>query len=239
MPITHTTDQPDVMTHTGPLLQARRARRSAETAAQQWVFEFTRHLSRALVGTCRVYDLGDIVDSEAVRVLERIDVVMSHWTPARYAAVRASGGRATIDHARREAAQRGEGARHERTVTQLDAPRFDDDPTTIAESITDGVEPSGTIVDRDLLQRALLGISADERRLVGLVHLVGLSVTEAANEIGIARETASRRLGRALGALETFIGTRADAQYNADLRRTGDVGRPAPRGVRRGWLHSV
>jgi RNA polymerase sigma-70 factor (ECF subfamily) len=68
------------------------------------------------------------------------------------------------------------------------------------------------LVDRDALDRALSGLTPDNRALVVMHYYLGLPVPEAAASLGITLGTAKSRLHRAMITLRgAFAADRADA----------------------------
>lgn len=182
----------------GPLLRDRRARRSADQHVVAWIAEFQRSMSRRLRGTASFDVLDDVIGREVLKAIEHFGHISEHWTPGRYARHRAAGARAVVDLLRTDAAQRGEGARRTRTVAALDGAIASvlggDDELTLHDVY--GTDDQGffTVETRDLLAGALLGLTARQRQVVYLVDGVGHAVTDAAERLGITRETASRAL---------------------------------------------
>ena len=81
---------------------------------------------------------------------------------------------------------------------------------------------SGQVIDRDLLDRALAGLSADWRAIVVLHYLLEIPLPEVAASLGIPLGTAKSRLHRAIGVLRTATGVDAPP-----VRRAAAEGRPA------------
>ncbi len=192
------------------------------TPAAHYAVEFQRRLS-TLLGRRFGLDADDIAQHEVERLLRRIDEVMATYPVAEvYASVRA--GHAAQDHLRRNAVQRGEGARTSkdadgrlrrgRVVLSGDAP---------VEAMYDGCLFDGladraaltaeTIVDRfethRLLEQAMLNLPADQVDVLTLVDGHGYTVKEAGALLGVARETASRRRASALRSLAGQFATAA------------------------------
>ncbi len=155
--------------------------------------EFKNRLTAILRRRYTFLDIDDIVGRELLALWKQIDQRMATFpNPGIYAHVRAMADRAFISHQRTEQSQRGEGARGGRTVTSInDATSWSDgrDARDRDETIDDFVNRS----DIDARLRAsLLGLSVRERQVLLLVDGHGFSVTEAAHELGVARETVSR-----------------------------------------------
>ena len=69
-----------------------------------------------------------------------------------------------------------------------------------------------TVDDRDLLERALRRLTAEQRAVLVFHHYLGLSISEVADRIGIPVGTAKSRLHHATRALRASI--EADARSN-------------------------
>jgi RNA polymerase sigma factor (sigma-70 family) len=119
-----------------------------------------------------------------------------HYAAARFANV-------NTDHARRQAAQRGEGARFERKVGSADV----DHTARQLESIvsSDQFDIAEHLDNKSLVKDVLSVLSEVQQRAVILVFVEGYSVTEAAKILGKRRETVSRILRDAkIKANKTF-----------------------------------
>jgi RNA polymerase sigma-70 factor, ECF subfamily len=68
----------------------------------------------------------------------------------------------------------------------------------------------GSVIDREQLERAFRRLSVDQRAVILLRHLVGLSPEEIAEALGIPRRTVYSRLKRALHAMRGAL--EADAR---------------------------
>lgn len=169
---------------------------------------------RQLTGRHRHPHADDVVQSETLTVVERIDIIRETYPdPATYARVRAR--HAGIDHDRRQAAQRGHGSRmryHDdgtvswaRDVVSGDAP----DPTTgmtiFDTLVADDADPAEIVGQREtlrhLVETVVMPLSPRARQVVMLVKVHHFTVTEAAELIGIDRASASRLLHRSLATL--------------------------------------
>lgn len=208
-----------VPTTGGSLLQARRARFDL-SARDAWVAELFRLLCRNLVADHGPMVAQEIASAEVVRVLEQWETIITTWTPERYARQRVNGRRAFVDHWRREGAQRGEGARHQRKVLATAAAgRVEQDSDgqqvrPLEEYLADPTDQYAHAGTASRIELALRALSPEHREIVELVELRGLEVTEAAAIIGIRRETASRRLSRALKILQPLL---VDLVVDADV----------------------
>ncbi|MFZ9628613.1 MAG: RNA polymerase sigma factor [Ilumatobacteraceae bacterium] len=202
----------------GPLLQAREARRQL-AHREAWLHELYRRLCRALVAQHGPMAAEEIAAAEVARAVADFDSIASRFTVASYARQRANLSRAYIDYLRRDNAQRGAGARGRRKVLHAAAAarveRRDDDEKVrpIEEIIADPIDQFEAALVSERIARALEVLSAEQRRIIELVDLEGLEVTEAAQRLGIRRETASRRLSKARAALRLLL---------EDLRRDDD-----------------
>ena len=177
-----------------------------------YVVEFQRRLAALLASRFR-HDADDIAQHEAERLCRRVGEIMAAYPSATvYANVRA--GHATQDHLKRAAVQRGEGARGGRSVISGDAVVDADSGV----SLFDVHQPAGLALEEEVIMRAeserlvrqaMLRLPADQARVIALVDGLGYSVTEAADSLGIARETASRKHSRALWAAASALASAA------------------------------
>jgi len=202
------TSPADYLRHMGPILRNRHERRAFTGYATDWLAEFQRFMYRNLRGAGSLDTVEEVVAREAAKVWEHFDHVIRHWTPARYARHRASGARAIVDLLRNDAAQRGEGARHTRTIDSLDATvngAYDIDALTLYDVI--GADDDGylAIETRELLTAALLGLSARQREVLYLVDAIGHPVTEVAEHLRLTRESTSRALNAARRAVRVAL----------------------------------
>jgi RNA polymerase sigma-70 factor (ECF subfamily) len=74
----------------------------------------------------------------------------------------------------------------------------------------------GLSADHVALVQALRRISADQRRVIVLHHLVGLSVAEIAEEVGVPAGTVKARLSRGRRALATHLSDRDEYVLEAN-----------------------
>jgi DNA-directed RNA polymerase specialized sigma24 family protein len=114
--------------------------------------------------------------------------------PAAYAHVRTSHRRALVDHLRKEAVQRGAGARNTRVVVDIDA-EFDT-PAAVGPDFAEAYVEADA--NARMLAQALVKVPARDAALMRRVKGEGVAVSDAAVEFGMARETASRKLASAL-----------------------------------------
>ena len=181
------------------------------TPAAYYAVAFQRRLS-TLLGRRFGLDAEDIAQQETERLLHRIEETMASYPVATlYAAVRA--GHAAQDHLRRNAVQRGEGAR---TLQDADG-RIRRRRVVLSGDAATGPEQDGSLFDRlaaggaaldevvverlesqRLLDQALLHLPADQADVLTLVDGYGYTVKEAGAVLGMARETASRKRARAM-----------------------------------------
>lgn len=205
------------------------APRPTEAEREQYLTTFQRLLSRLLAGRTSGHVLDDVVQFEMLRLFEKLDVIMAAYPdPMALASARGTGGRALIDHVRRDNVQSGRGALGTRTVVNGDdhfvdmnlrrQPATDSNGIEIVRScfeVADERRARRCVDDR--LHAALLQLPRLQRAVVVLVDLYGYSVTDAAVELGVVRETAARKHSAALRALRTVL--RADghaASANAE-----------------------
>ncbi|WP_307793762.1 SigE family RNA polymerase sigma factor [Actinotalea soli] len=77
-------------------------------------------------------------------------------------------------------------------------------PDALPEGQADGHE--ATVGDRDQLVRALRSLPVRQRRILVLRHMVGLSETEVADDLGVSVGTVKSTASRALARLRSEIG---------------------------------
>jgi RNA polymerase sigma factor (sigma-70 family) len=121
----------------------------------------------------------------------------AHYVGARLASV-------VIDHSRRQAAQRGEGARFDRKVTSADEVHT---ARKLQEVVSgDSFDLADHLDKITLVQKVQRVLTAEEQRMFDLVYVKGLSVTEVAEIVGKRRETVSRKLSDAKKRAQKAIG---------------------------------
>jgi RNA polymerase sigma-70 factor (ECF subfamily) len=67
-------------------------------------------------------------------------------------------------------------------------------------------DPSASVIDRDVLDRALRALEPEARALVVMHYYLGVSVPEVADSLGIPLGTAKSRLSRALARMRATAG---------------------------------
>ena len=152
--------------------------------------------------TYKGQEVADVIQFAVVELLSRVTYIMGKYSnPVHYAAARFAN--VNTDHARRQAAQRGEGARFERKVGSADV----DHTARQLESIvsSDQFDIAEHLDNKSLVKDVLSVLSEVQQRAVILVFVEGYSVTEAAKILGKRRETVSRILRDAkIKANKTF-----------------------------------
>jgi RNA polymerase sigma factor (sigma-70 family) len=150
-------------------------------------------------------DAADAASEAVLRLLPKLARTRNAYPNARVYAF-AVARSAAEDHRRRERAQRGQGAR---TITTADGavsarrtvipfnPVHHDRPT--------GDEPCEQAVVIDLLRRVLDSTSPADRTLLWRVHADGITVTEAAEQAGLSRSQAIRRLATVVNDIRPRI----------------------------------
>ena len=151
----------------------------------------------------RGQEVADVIQYTIVELLGRITYIMNKYPdPAHYVGARLSN--VVTDHSRRQAAQRGEGARFERTVASANEEHT---ARKIEQFVNgDSLDIADHLDKIALVQKVKTLLTAEEQRIFDLVYLKGLSVTEAAKIIGQRRETVSRRLSDAKERAQKAIG---------------------------------
>ena len=151
-------------------------------------------------------EVADVIQYTIVELLGRIAFIMSKYPdPAHYVGARLSN--VVTDHGRRQAAQRGEGARFDRTVGSAN----DEHTARKIEQFANG--DSFDVADHldkiALVQKVKTVLTAEEQRIFNLVYVKGLSVTEVAKIVGKRRETVSRSLSDAKKRAQKAFGPAA------------------------------
>lgn len=82
-------------------------------------------------------------------------------------------------------------------------------------------DPTGRLVDRDALERALADLAPEQRALVVLHYYLGLPLPEAAQALGISLGAAKSRLHRSIGALRRAFSAEAEEQSMPASARGG------------------
>ncbi len=139
-------------------------------------------IARALAFTVGSTQLAeDAVDEAMARAFQRWNVVGQYESPAGWVY------RTALNWARSWRRSAFRRARREERVARRDRP----------------IE--GSPDDRPDLQRALQGLSIDQRAVVVLRHYCDWSVTETADALGVSEGTVKSRTARALDALRVIL----------------------------------
>lgn len=154
---------------------------------EQYSRELMEALPRALRSAARQSDVDDAVQETAERFARNPQAVMEAFpVPAEFAWATAR--HSWIGHCRRQAAQRGEGWLGGREVSVgNDALLEVADKESVEWSVECQMEVS----------RVLAYESAGDREALYRVHGLGQEVQQVADELGVRRETLSRRLSSA------------------------------------------
>lgn len=153
--------------------------------------------------TYKGQEVADVIQYTIVELLGRITYIMGKYPdPAHYVGARFSN--VITDHGRRQAAQRGEGARYERKVTSAN----DEHTARKLEQVVwgDSFDLADHLDKIALVQKVKNVLTADQQRILDLVVVKGLSVTEVAKIVGKRRETVSRKLSDAKKRARKAIG---------------------------------
>ena len=146
-------------------------------------------------------EVDDIVSYATLELLTRLpQVIARHPDPLVYAGMRFRD--VSRDFGRRQAAQRGEGARHTRTVASLDA-TVRAEPKQVV--VTDDAVAQA-LDDRLQVSRVMAALTGRERQVLTLCCAHDLTTEEVARRLGCARETVSRALTRAKRAGAKALG---------------------------------
>ena len=153
--------------------------------------------------TYKGQEVADIIQYTVVELMGRIAFIMSKYPdPAHYVGARLSN--VVTDHSRRQGAQRGEGARFDRTIASAN----EEHTARKLEQFVNGdsVDIADHLDKMALVRKANAVLTAEEQRLLNLVYVKGLSVTDAAKITGQRRETVSRKIGEAKKRARKAIG---------------------------------
>ncbi|MFZ8997590.1 MAG: sigma-70 family RNA polymerase sigma factor [Ilumatobacteraceae bacterium] len=143
------------------------------------------------------HDAADVAQEIVLGALRSGPALMQQYPDAQvYAAVRLR--HAHVTWLRSEGVQRAEGARRDRRVQSIDAVYDDGSTIDIASADDDVCDAVIRGIEANEV-RCLLGSYLDDRDadLVLEIKGHGVSVADHARQHGLARETVSRRLGRA------------------------------------------
>ena len=153
--------------------------------------------------TYKGQEVADVIQYTIVELLGRITFIMNKYPdPAHYVGARLSN--VVTDHSRRQGAQRGEGARFDRTVASAN----EEHTARKLEQVVwgDSFDLADHLDKIALVQKVKTVLTAEEQRLFNLVYVKGLSVTEVAKIVGKRRETVSRSLSDAKKRAQKAIG---------------------------------
>ncbi|NBW91162.1 MAG: sigma-70 family RNA polymerase sigma factor [Actinobacteria bacterium] len=148
-------------------------------------------------------EVADVIQYTIIELLGRISFIMGKYPdPAHYVGARLSN--VVTDYGRRQAAQRGEGARFDRIVGSAN----DEHTARKIEQFANGdsFDVADNLDKIALVQKVKSVLTAEEQRIFNLVYVKGLSVTEVAKIVGKRRETVSRSLSDAKKRAQKAIG---------------------------------
>ena len=149
------------------------------------------------------HDFNDIVSFGIIRLLKNYEkIVMRDPDPILFA--RRSAKNLARDYHRRQAAQRGEGARNERQISSLE---FDASNDSLGGLIPDFTDEYLDKRDRaDQIDRISAALPQEQLDVLWEVEGLGKSVKKYADECGVRRETMSRRASKARTAAKKALG---------------------------------
>ena len=191
-------------------------------AAGQYAAELHRRMTAILLARHRDPEVAhDVASHETVAFLQRSAAIMQRYpSPASYAAARAAHGRS--DHLRRERVQRSEGARlvvgPNETIRSgrqaLSGDRVDPETgSTLWETHIerDPISPYNAVDEHSACQQLTNVLTEVQHHIVERVVLGGETVRAVAADLGIARETAQRKLRQALDVMRAVAEAWQDA----------------------------
>ena len=151
-------------------------------------------------------EVADVIQYTIVELLGRITYIMGKYPdPAHYVGARFSN--VVTDHSRRQGAQRGEGARFDRTVGSANEEHTARKIEQFANG--DSFDVADHLDKIALVQKVKTVLTTEEQRIFNLVYVKGLSVTEVAKIVGQRRETVSRKLSDAKKRVQKAFGPAA------------------------------
>lgn len=148
-------------------------------------------------------EVADVIQYTIAELLGRISFIMGKYPdPAHYVGARLSN--VVTDYGRRQAAQRGEGARFDRTVSSANEKHT---ARKIEQFVNgDSLDIADHLDKIALVKKAKGVLSTEQQRILDLVAVDGFSVTEVAKILGKRRETVSRSLSDAKKRAQKAIG---------------------------------
>ena len=148
-------------------------------------------------------EVADVIQYTIAELLGRISFIMGKYPdPAHYVGARLSN--VVTDYGRRQAAQRGEGARFDRTVSSANEKHT---ARKIEQFVNgDSLDIADHLDKIALVKKAKGVLSTEQQRILDLVAVDGISVTEVAKILGKRRETVSRSLSDAKKRAQKAIG---------------------------------
>ena len=156
--------------------------------------------------TYKGQEVADVIQYTIVELLGRITYIMGKYPdPAHYVGARFSN--VVTDHSRRQGAQRGEGARFDRTVGSANEEHTARKIEQFANG--DSFDVADHLDKIALVQKVKTVLTVEEQRIFDLVFVKGLSVTEVAKIVGQRRETVSRKLSDAKKRAQKAFGPAA------------------------------
>jgi RNA polymerase sigma factor (sigma-70 family) len=97
---------------------------------------------------------------------------------------------------------------HSSTIGDYGSGYEDDDDTGEAiptlEPLSKGVSPETMVIEKDLVTKALSSITDEQRQAVYLIDVMGYTYQEAADTVGISKQSFHRRHTRARKGLERW-----------------------------------
>jgi RNA polymerase sigma factor (sigma-70 family) len=153
--------------------------------------------------TYKGQEVADVIQYTIVELLGRISYIMGKYPdPTHYVGARLSN--VVTDFGRRQAAQRGEGARSDRKVSSANVEHT---ARKIEQFVSGDSLDIADHLDKIALVKKVKGVlSTEQQRILDLVVVKGLSVTEVAKIVDKRRETVSRSLSDAKKRAQKAIG---------------------------------
>ncbi len=162
-----------------------------QLSRDEYITIFYRAFKKRFRGnqTYKGSEVEDVVSYAVVILCGNYEkVVIKHPCPINYSGLRFAN--IVTDFGRRQAAQRGEGARHTRVGKSLDAKHSSHDMARIHERQV--YESTDQVDDALLVDEIMSSLPLFQQKVLRLCGLEGRTTIEAARTLGVTRETVSR-----------------------------------------------
>ena len=144
--------------------------------------------------TVNGHDVDDVISFAVLRLLKKYDSVVAK-NPDPIVFARRSIRNLGHDYHRRQAVQRGEGARNERAIGSLDFGAAADSIGGVVPDFSAGYVDEVERMQR--IEKISAALTPEQMRLLTLVDGHDMTVSEVAKIVGLRRETVSRKVSKA------------------------------------------